>query len=163
MEDLSGKGTSVQGGFVKKYLSIIVLSGLLLFQVSASAAGSKIGLGLYLGEPQGGVTLKFGKFPVIGVGWSGLYGNEFRIMVDYWIMNRELQAPIYWYWGVGGKLSLHSDYGFGSFGIGVRVPFGLQWFITDKWELYAETAPGIRIFNPAGFWWDAGLGVRYYF
>lgn len=48
-------------------------------------------------------------------------------------------------------------------GIGIRVPFGLQYFINNNIEVFGEVVPGISLIPSTEFDVDAGIGARYYF
>ena len=150
---------------MKKSIPVIAMAMFFLLLIPRADAASKIGAGIFLGEPQGGLTLRVDRFPVIGLGWSILNGkNDLRLTVDYWFMEKPIEdSPLFWYWGLGGKIGFHSNLGDGVVDLGARVPIGLQWFFAEKWEAYVEAAPGIRIFPSVNFWWDAAIGIRYYF
>lgn len=52
----------------------------------------------------------------------------------------------------------------GSFGMGLRVPFGIEWFNEDpSFSVYFELAPGISIFPETSAEFMGGLGLRYHF
>jgi len=127
----------------------------------------QFGIGIIVGEPTG-LTLKYRNFPVVGLAWS--FENYFHIHCDYWIYSGELKKPLNWYVGGGVKMMIYTEHGrkgsedHSEVGFGLRVPFGLQFFIiADKLELFVEVAPGIQLWNKTAFDIDGGLGVRYYF
>ena len=149
-----------------KLLLLLTAFVFLFTGVQQAGAKDRIAAGIILGEPSG-ISLKFGKFPVLAFGFSGVYGH-LHVNLDYWIINKPIEAPFFWYLGVGAKLWLGSyniHKAADNFALGARVPIGLQWFITNEWELFLEAAPGVMIFSysGAGFWWDAGIGIRYHF
>ena len=131
------------------------------------------GIGFILGSPTG-LSLKFGNFPILGIGMP--FGGGLHIHVDYWIKNPPIEGPFSWYFGMGGKLIIASGDKFdkfekrtseaNKFGIGLRVPFGLQVFIDKQFEIFLEGAPGIIFFVSGpeidGFI-DFSLGFRYHF
>ena len=150
---------------MKFFRPLLILTALALILTGPLRAESqnRMAAGIMVGDPSG-ITLKFGQFPVLAFGWSGIH-SRLHLNLDYWIINRVLEEPFYWYLGVGGKIWIWGNRnaaGTDSFALGARVPVGLQWFFADDWELFLEAAPGIAVI-PVGFWWDAGLGLRYYF
>jgi hypothetical protein len=129
-----------------------------------AAEKSRLGAGVILGDPSG-ITLRFGHFPVLAFGWSGINGR-LHLNLDYWLINRTLEGSFDWYFGLGGKIWIWGGSGpnnTGAAALGARAPLGLQWYMAEDWELFLEIAPGLEILPNVNFWWDAGLGLRYYF
>lgn len=145
---------------------VLLLTCLLLIvsaiQPVAAAERAPFGIGFALGEPSF-LSLKYQKF-AIGAGWSG-WASTLHVHADYWFLNDPIGSDGFkWYLGLGAKLRLlgQGQNSWNSpFGIGVRVPVGLQYFIKSDVELFGELAPGLAIF-PFGPWADAGAGIRFY-
>ncbi len=52
----------------------------------------------------------------------------------------------------------------GSFGMGVRIPLGIEWFNKDpSFSVYFEIVPGISVFPETSAEFMGGLGLRYHF
>lgn len=78
------------------------------------------------------------------------------------------------YMGIGGALAVTSkdrrqkdgyfDKDEGSIGMGVRVPFGIEWKNANpNLSVYFEIVPGISIFPETSAEFMGGLGFRYFF
>ena len=78
------------------------------------------------------------------------------------------------YLGIGGIAAITTNdrsqnyayYGrtSGSFGLGVRVPLGLEWRPKDpSIGVFVEIAPGISIIPATTAIFTGGIGIRYYF
>ena len=143
-----------------------LIAAIILF-IACGSLFALPGIGVILGEPSG-VSVKFGDFPVLGISWS--FVNRLNATVDWWILNSELVDPLDWYLGVGANILLKFNQGNTNttvFGVAIRVPAGLQWWLSSEWELFLELAPGIRVTTDAnsivGFDIGGGIGLRYYF
>ncbi|MES0490922.1 MAG: hypothetical protein ABUK01_13075 [Leptospirales bacterium] len=144
------------------FFQVLAVTTALLWTPVLSA---KTGIGVMGGDPNG-ITLKFNNFPVIelgyDLGWGGGSSGSFDLNVDYWIINKPLGGKnFFWFLGIGASV----QYGAGSnswFGVGARVPIGLQWFPVPKVEIFAEVAPGLAILPGLGLDVDFGVGVRFY-
>lgn len=151
----------------KKKPALLLLIGIifLLSLQNSVQAKQKFGAGIIIGEPTG-ISLKYLDFAT-GIAWS--VQNHFHIHLDYWIYNGNLKKPVNWYIGAGVKFRYMTkeskDRGEkdDAFGLGFRVPVGLQWFVIPKVELFAELAPGISLLPGTDFDIDGGIGARYYF
>ncbi len=108
------------------------------------------------GRPTG-VTVKIDNFPVVSLGWS-LSTNVIEGTVDYWFLNNKIDRNILWYLGAGVQLSVGNN-----FGLGFRVPVGIQWYFMPSFELFGELAPGFTILPASGFSVSGGIGLRYHF
>lgn len=142
----------------KRMLFLLLLIPVLLLPMVVQA----VGVGVILGEPTG-LSLSFGRFPVLGIAWS--IDNFLHLHIDYWLINEKLGGPTLWYFGLGGQLGLMGSYGDkeNGFGLAARFPLGLQWWLSKRFELFVEAVPGFQILPATGFAWDAGLGLRYHF
>lgn len=133
-------------------LGLIILA--LMLPLSASA---DIGIGGIAGYGQPtGLSFKINNFPVVSLGWS-LSGKWLEGTVDYWFINDKLDRNILWYLGVGAKGSIG-----GSFGMGLRVPIGIQWYFMPRFELFGELVPGFSILPASGFDFSGGIGLRFH-
>ncbi len=139
----------------KKILAVSLFLMALLLPVSAFADMGIGGIAGY-GQPTG-VTFKMDNFPVVSLGWS-LYSNVIEGTVDYWFLNNKIDRNILWYFGAGVQMSVGN-----SFGLGFRVPVGIQWYFMPAFELFGELAPGFTILPASGFNVSGGIGLRYHF
>lgn len=145
---------------MKKKITVLALI-LTAFLARPEAAHAKFGIGFMVGEPNG-ITMKFDNFPIIGIGYSFLGGNNnwLHATLDYWILNPPISGQFHWYLGLGASIKYPAATGVGA---GVRVPVGIQFIPTDLLEFFLEGAPGVSILPAVGFDWQAALGVRFYF
>ena len=124
------------------------------------------GIGIIIGEPTG-ITMKYNNFPIIGIAWS--FNNHFHVHCDYWFHHADVVNKLDWYIGIGLKTifftkdSKDKKNEDDKFGLGIRVPFGLQYFILKELELFGEIVPGISLIPATDIDFDFGIGVRYYF
>ncbi len=148
----------------KTAVAIITLVIVLTIPLSA-AAENKFGAGIIIGEPTG-ISLKYLDF-ASGIAWS--LQNHLHIHLDYWIYQDTIKKPVDWFIGAGIKFRYMSrdskDRGENdnAFGLGLRIPIGVQWFVIPEVEIFAELAPGISLLPGTDFDIDGGLGARYYF
>ena len=95
-------------------------------------AGGSVGPGVLL-------SLKLDDFPMVfGVGASfggGVF--QFGATIDWWLWHTNLGSIFGLYVGPGAYLSVGTAY----FGVGLRIPIGLQAWIIDPLELFLEIAP----------------------
>ena len=147
-----------------KKTTAIILFLLVLMVPAATFAGT--GVGFVLGEPTG-LTFKTNNL-VVGIGWSFSSGVDNRIdaTIDWWLINKDFVEMLNWYLGVGAKVGIKTNQGNDNtdvLGVGIRVPIGVQWWLTNEFELFAEIAPGISLIPDTSFDVGAGIGLRYYF
>lgn len=136
--------------FVTITLAVFISTILFSSHVSADT-----GIGIIIGEPTG-LSLKFNRFPVIGVAWS--FDDYFQFHIDYWLKTGKLEKSIHWYIGLGAKLRVNGDAN-----LGLRVPVGLFYFISKKFELFGELVPGFLVLEETKLEIGGGLGIRYHF
>jgi hypothetical protein len=122
-------------------------------------------LGIIVGEPTG-ISFKYDSFPILGVAWS--FEDYFHVHVDFWFLNPVLADSVSWFLGMGGKVKLYFDRErqqeeHSEFGLGLRVPVGVQYIFETHFELFLEVAPGIDLFPATDFDIDFGIGFRYHF
>ena len=151
---------------MKKITLAIFVVFCLLGAKSPAAASPGPGLGVILGEPVG-LSAKFGNFPVVGFSWS--FAGRLNATIDMWFVDRDLIEPLHWHLGVG--VSAHVKFNMGNtnayvFGAGVRIPVGLQWWISPELELFLEVTPGMSLSTDPnaiiGPDMGGGIGIRYY-
>ena len=144
---------------MKKLIISLCFAIALLF--GTAAQGRAIGIGVILGEPTG-LSLRIGNFPILGIAWS--LDNYFHFHMDWWIYSGKLAGPLDWYFGIGGKLSVFdANKQGGAIGLGIRVPFGIDWFIIKPLEFFAEIVPGLALVPATGFDIDGAIGLRFHF
>ena len=137
---------------------IIFISMIIFILLIPTASFAKQGIGLVFGEPTG-FSYKAGNL-AIGLGWSFASDkNRIDATIDWWLINKDFVETLDWYLGVGIKGKFGTD----TVGVGVRVPIGIQWWIADELELFAELAPGISLFPDTNPDLSGGIGLRYYF
>ncbi len=155
---------------MNKKVLLLVLVLLIVVTMSSFAIGiGAAGTFGWSGTSMSGgfLTLKVDDWPLLGLDFSG-YTNYIRLGVtaDWWMANENLSGMLNWYWGVGGygRVILSSAT---SFGVGVRVPIGLNMFIIDPLELFLEAAPSVGVGIGSSFGLDWGvqgaLGFRFWF
>jgi hypothetical protein len=161
---------------VKKILLIVTL--LMLVTASFGFASEGLGLGVegvfgLIGpSPTGGFALTGSppKVPLV-IGLNFAFGQSiFQIggTFDWWLIQETLAAPLGIYAGPGAFFYVNGmGGGAANFGLGIRVPVGLQVFIFDFWELFLELAPGVAfqvtpVFTP-NFALQLALGTRFWF
>ncbi len=140
---------------MKKRIVLIALLGMALLLPLSAFADTGIGGIAGYGQPTG-LSLKFNNFPVISLGWS-LKSNWVEGTVDYWFINDKIDRGVLWYLGVGAKGSIG-----GSYGMGLRVPIGIQWYFMPRFEFFGEIVPGFTILPASGFDMSGGIGLRFH-
>ncbi|MFP4300602.1 MAG: hypothetical protein ACLFQZ_01115 [Spirochaetaceae bacterium] len=152
---------------MRKTLTILTI----LLAITAVTAFADTGVGVILGDPSG-ISLLFSERVALGVGWD--VSNYFHFHTDLWLASGVLAGPLEWYAGLGGKLQVYnadSDVGptwdpdddaDDDFGLGVRIPLGIQWYASNRLELFGELVPGLQILPATGVDVDAGIGIRFH-
>jgi hypothetical protein len=147
-----------------KSRNVLALACLTLL-LSISKPDAETALGILLGEPSG-ISLRIDRFPVMGFGWSAFdhYGHDgrFYLHADYWIIEEQLHVlqpstgvPD-WYLGAGAAMSFGHD-----FSLGFRIPVGLQFVFREKFELFCEIVPGLRLISDVHGTIAGGIGLRF--
>lgn len=146
-----------------KKISLIATA--LLLSAMAPAQDRGIGLGIIVGEPTG-LSAKLWTSENIAldaaVAWSFTQNGYLRAHADI-LWHRTIievdkgELPLYY--GVGTKLLLSSELGFG-----VRIPVGLAYqFESAPVDLFVELVPGFELLPGSRLDLDAALGARYFF
>jgi hypothetical protein len=164
--------------------ALVVLLVCPMVSKAAAPAGRPFGLGFVLGEP----TAITGKYFLSGdeavdFGLSFSSGNWFLIYGDYlwhWPAgfgrSSTFVAQLSPYVGVGALVVFFDKtyYGAGkkysyydesaSVGLGARIPLGIEWNPSKPpIGVFIELVPGIMLMPRTSGFFQAGLGVRYYF
>ena len=142
---------------MKRIIALIVLA----MVISTATVAADTGVGVILGDPTG-VSALFGNRVAVAAAWS--LDSYIHLHADLWLLNRPLVDPLAWYFGVGGKMQiLGSDGDSDDLRVGARVPFGIQWYVLPRLELFAEVAPGISVIPETDVDVDGGIGLRFHF
>ncbi|MGE0633535.1 MAG: BAPKO_0422 family outer member beta-barrel protein [Pseudobdellovibrionaceae bacterium] len=156
-----------------------LIAAVLFFSLQANA---KLAGGFFVGDPTS-LTFKFWQNSEIAYdgGIAFAVSDYFLFYGDYLIhyprmiaKTNKLFSKTEFYFGVGGVAAVTTKdrsrkdrvYGkkSGSFGMGVRVPIGIEWRPTEPpIGVYIEIAPGISIFPSTDAFAQGGVGIRYYF
>jgi hypothetical protein len=161
---------------LKKLLLLCCFALVLTGGVFADHPEDKTGVGLFLGGGWAGVggglfnpgfSLKVPGLPVFW-GLNASFGGAAGLSAsaDYYFVDRDLvkdgSVDLDWFLGAG----LFSHLYFGNYftmAMGVRLPVGLSWHISQVFELFLDVAPGIGIkFDSQPFYGalTAELGLR---
>ncbi len=169
---------------MKKIVLHIVVSFLIviLAQPAGARTNGQFGLGVVVGGPtaitgkywlnreaaiDGGLAFSFSDYILLYGDYLVHYPRPFKNADPFF-------SNIDFYMGVGANLvvttndrSNNDTYlgrKSGSVGIGVRVPFGLEWHPTGPpLGIFVEIVPGISIIPATAVVVQGGLGIRYYF
>ncbi len=149
----------------------VILTMLLLFSSNVNAQSKGFGLGIIIGEPtgiSGKLWMSQSTACEGGVAWAlghdGKYDNNsghLHIHLDYlWHMFNLFPIKEFsFYYGIGGRLSLHDD-----LGVGVRGVAGIDYFFTGvPLDAFLEVVPVLGLVPDVGFGVNAGIGLRYFF
>ena len=133
-----------------------------------------VGVGIMLGAPSAFVAkMKLTPTTAVDGGIASYFGAVFWVYSDYIMQfpgllsgQNQFSKELTPYIGVGGQAIFGSwgNYA-GGFGLGVRVPIGIEWR-SPKMPLgvFVEVAPSVGII-PALYasFFQGGIGARYYF
>ena len=150
---------------MKKLLSAI----LFIFIISSLNAQDKgFGLGIIVGEPTGlSGKVWISKTSAIdgGIAWSFLDDGSMHIHADYLWHNFNMITPrIPFYIGVGGRMKFKNNQSAKDDRIGVRVPVGLDFFISEpSSDFFIEIVPVLDLAPKTDFTFNAAIGFRFFF
>ncbi len=146
---------------MNRNILVVMLVGVLVMGMCLHLR-ARTGVGIIVGEPTG-LSIKIGHFPVIGIAWS--WDDYFHLHIDYWLKSARLDRSLYWFFGFGAKVSVHqkNQGDDGDVGLGLRVPLGLSYFFSRRFEVFGEVAPGMKLIPGTEFDIDGGIGIRFYF
>lgn len=136
----------------------------LLLSLSLQAQDSGLGIGVMLGEPTG-LSAKIWTTRQMaldaGLAWSFSGNGYLRIHSDL-LWHREVfevdagRLPVYY--GIGAKLLLASDLGFG-----IRVPVGIAYYFDEvPVDIFLELVPGLDLIPGTALDLDLAIGARYF-
>jgi hypothetical protein len=155
-------------GWIGFLLFAFTFSGL-----NAEGAVSRTkGFGLILGEPTG-LTAKFWGSPdrAIDGGLAFSFDRFVFLYADY-LFHFKSYSGVRPYAGIGGgfliasgsKKGKYFEEQDGSFGLGIRIPIGAEWFIPEApFGIFAEIVPGIGLVPSTYGFFQGGIGARFYF
>jgi hypothetical protein len=147
---------------------IAFAAALILAAAAAWAAPTKLGLGIFLGQPTGlsvGLDVSRTSWLDFKAAWdfSGpkdsvtviLQGNYEQAFPGALIIEGQDIVPFV---GIGSQVAVGSE----TPALGIRIPFGLNYrFSTAPIELFLELGFGLYIFPATKFMGSGGFGIRY--
>lgn len=89
--------------------------------------------------------------------YRGIIGND-GMAFDY-IAKRgtfDQNVPVTWYVGVGGWYEWDDEFG-------VRVPLGVNWDLSQGWDVYAQLHPELDLYKGVDLQLGGAVGVKYSF
>jgi len=160
-------------------LCLLWASNNLTAQQWGRGPGGAFGLGLIIGEPTG-LSAKLWTSSTnafdFGLGWSvggeqagrfdgsSVGGDRVHIHADYvWHSFDAIQSPERFplYYGIGGRINSGGLYRSSA---AVRGVLGILWLPRDTpIDVFLELAPSLQLTPSSGFYFDLGLGARYFF
>ncbi len=150
---------------MKKFLFILFF----IFIISSLIAQDKgFGLGIIVGEPTG-LSGKYwiSKTSAIdgGIAWSFLNDGSMHIHADYLWHNFDLITPrIPFYIGAGGRIKFKNNRSAVDNRLGVRVPVGVSFFISEPAsDFFVELVPILDLAPKSDFTFNAAIGFRFFF
>jgi hypothetical protein len=135
-----------------------------LLSLTLQAQDRSLGLGMILGEPTG-FSAKIWTSPQMaidaGIAWSFKETGYPRVHADFlwhrdvWELERG-RLPLYY--GVGAKLLMFSELGFG-----IRVPVGIAYELDQSpVDVFLELVPGLKLLPGTSLDLDLAVGARYF-
>ncbi|MBR9876130.1 hypothetical protein L3V31_11695 [Vibrio sp. J1-1] len=134
---------------MKKKL-IILAAGLMSGAAMAANGASDLAVGMAV-DQQLSVVVE------IDNTYRGIIGND-GMAFDY-IAKRgtfDQNIPVTWYVGVGGWYEWDDEFG-------VRVPLGVNWDLSQGWDVYAQLHPELDLYKGADLQLGGAVGVKYSF
>lgn len=147
---------------------VLAVTALMLLTAGLSYSKSLTGIGLafnWHGNMYGpALSLKFGKFPILNIGWNFANGIDIGASVDWWIANDRLIGALNYYLGVGGYGGIWIYNSSFNARIGGRLPVvGLQLWAIPNFEIFLEGALGIALLPAIDFGPQLAAGFRVHF
>mgnify|MGYP006271687877 CR=1 FL=1 len=130
-------------------------------------AEGDVGVGFILGNPTG-FSMIIADRVSLGIGWGIL--NYLHVNADVWVVDQQLEGGVDWHVGVGGKVKVFNENTErtteqrtedADLAAGIRFPVSIQYFFSERLELFGEAAPGIEVYPGFDLDVDVGLGLRY--
>lgn len=145
---------------------VLFLVPAIMIPAWSSAQDNGFGAGVILGEPTGlsaKAWVSRQNAVDFGLAYSFRGSGYFHLHADYlWHFPHAIRSTetIPLYTGIGGRLAL----GKGSGVFGVRIPFGIAyWLSSAPIEFFLEIAPILDLAPATEFRGNGGIGARYYF
>lgn len=149
---------------MKKLSTAIILT--VLLTVSGLAQDKGFGVGFILGNPTG-LSLKAWQTKTTAidaaVAWSFGKYDALEVHADYLIHNYSIisvakgRLPLYYGLGASGVFA-------SEFALGIRGVVGLDYmFATVPLDVFLELVPSFQLVPKTDFYFDAGIGMRYFF
>jgi hypothetical protein len=138
------------------------------FITGINAQDKGFGLGIIVGEPTG-LSGKgwISKTSAIdgGLAWSFLDDGSLHIHADYLWHNFDVITPrIPLYIGVGGRMKFKNNKTAKDDKIGVRVPVGVAFFISEPTsDFFVEIVPILDLAPKSAVTFNAAIGFRFFF
>ena len=160
---------------------LILVAGTFALQSSYSRAdspGGPLGVGIVLGDPSG-FSARYWTTKTHSLDMSLAYSfDSFFILTGDYKLNfphlfRSTGEHLHPYVGLGGAVAFSTDGTTGrggfygptgsSFGLGLRVPFGIEWILSDsRLGVFLELVPGLGMIPSTFGFFEGGVGIRYY-
>ncbi|WP_295162266.1 hypothetical protein [uncultured Brachyspira sp.] len=148
---------------LKKITFVCVMIAVLAIAVpkkadAAYADGASIGVSLFGGYPNSGLTLlgQFKGVPLMfGIGLNaGFFGNSYfgvGLTMDWWgyktLLGKAGASDVHFYVGPGLAASVGFGSNYWTVSAGLRVPLGFSFLIKQKWEIFLEPAPILNVLH----------------
>lgn len=134
------------------YKRAILLSSLLALPVTATAAGSPLAAGVYVGSPTSGVTVKYREELQFSVGLDTLSLTADALWNVSDLSRGTLYSPFYIYTGLQWVDDDKHEWGPRA-GAGLVIPY-------DKFHLYAEGGPTWYVQSDSSIEFEGAIGIR---
>ncbi|MGY0613834.1 hypothetical protein [Vibrio sp. FJH11] len=129
---------------------LILAAGLLSSAAMAANQPADLAVGMAV-DQQLSVVVEIDKT------YRGIIGND-GMAFDY-IAKRgsfDQSVPVTWYVGVGGWYEWDDEFG-------LRVPLGVNWDLSQGWDVYAQIHPELDLYKGADLQVGGAVGVKYSF
>ncbi len=145
-----------------------LFASLFLVSFAANADKGEFDLGVAGGSPNG-ITAKYWTTEKTAIDLFGEWSfnsNEYKAHADFLYHDfdkidlEDTRIAFYYGGGVRFKFADNSD----DTQVGLRIPFGLEYFLNDiPVEFFGELAPRVNVYPSTNFGMDVMIGVRYRF
>ncbi len=154
---------------MKRIIALVVV----LTSMSSCAFGSsdrgKLGIGVVLGAPTG-FSVKYWQTQRVAFQGSigGMYKGGLMIGADYLVHEKALRNPdLPFYYGAGmfiGDAGFGGpDFSRGSFALGVRGAFGVDYLVPGyQFDIAVELGPALLLTPVAGMGFELSIAFRFY-